>query len=414
MYEVLRKWEHTVAHIGRCAAAAEVCNLIEFVHRSARFRQNRAAAGDKAPCIEITTVLDCNGAVIRHFDVSIITNGTSLLTAGSGKIPAAQADRAIDGNGRAFAHRQRSERLRSWGCANCRRSIRIQRSRLIKRDQQCDAGWDRIVPCDFAVGSQRDFVLVVCPRIDNRFVQVVKRLSTGFKECCGFACKFCCNGAVAFNIQRCACGSCYALAGGQIVPAKELITICRGCHHRISGHGALRVAVFLCNEFSVYCISTVFSRHKGSSRRYIRDQRYIGHGNFCSCRAARLDINLDGTTRGKLPAEAAFCGNGSSSDRNRAAVLLNRVVKGKGCCCRLLICNCQCGTMGCIAACSACAGSCADNARTIDRPSIICAAGVAQADVLVGQTGHGAAGRRPRRGSHGGQQCQHHQHGKRQ
>ena len=135
LYEVLRKWEHPMAHAGRCAAAAEVCNLIEFIHRSARFRQNRAAAGDKAPCIEITAVLDCNGAVIRHFDIAVIANGTSLLTAASSIISAAQADGAIDGDRSAFAHRQRSERLRSCGCANCRRSIRIQRSRLIKRNQ---------------------------------------------------------------------------------------------------------------------------------------------------------------------------------------------------------------------------------------------------------------------------------------
>ena len=371
-------------HIGRCAAAAEVCNLIEFVHRSAGFRQNRAAAGDKAPCIELAAVLDRDGAVIRHFDVSIITNGTSLPTTGSGKIPAAQADGAIDGNGRAFAHRQRPERLRRRSRPNRRRRIRIQRSRLIERDQQCNSSRNGIGTADRTIRSQGNLGLTVCLRIGNRIAQIVKRLAAGLKECCGIACKFCCNGAVAFNIQRCACGSCYALAGGQIVPAKELITICRGCHHRISGHGALRVAVFLCNEFSVYCISTVFSRHKGSSRRYIRDQRHIGHGNFCSCRAARLDINLDGTTRGKLPAEAAFCGNGSSSDHNRAAVLLNRVVKGKGCCCRLLIFNCQCGVMGCIAAGSGCAGNCTGNARTIGRPSIICVACKTQSNVLVG------------------------------
>ena len=100
-----------MAHAGRCAAAAEVCNLIEFIHRSAGFRQNRTAAGDKAPCIELAAVLDRNGAVICHFDIAVITNGTSLLTAASCKISAAQADRAIDRNGASFAHRQRSERL---------------------------------------------------------------------------------------------------------------------------------------------------------------------------------------------------------------------------------------------------------------------------------------------------------------
>ena len=137
-----------MAHAGRCAAAAEVCNLIEFVHRSARFRQNRTAAGNKAPCIEITAALDCNGAVFGHFDVSIITNGTSLLAAASGKIPAAQADGAIDGNGRALAHRQRPERLRRRGRPNGCGSICIQRSGCIKGNQQRDARRDGISTAD--------------------------------------------------------------------------------------------------------------------------------------------------------------------------------------------------------------------------------------------------------------------------
>ena len=134
LYEVLRKWEHLMAHVGRCAAAAEVCDLIELIYGCAGFRQNRAAAGDKAPCIELAAVLYRDGAVIRHFDIAVIANGTSLLTTASCIVSAAQADGTIDGDRSAIAHRQRSERLRSWGCANCRRSIRIQRSCLIKRD----------------------------------------------------------------------------------------------------------------------------------------------------------------------------------------------------------------------------------------------------------------------------------------
>ena len=241
-----------MVHAGRCGAAAEVCNLIEFVHRSARFRQNRAAAGDKAPCIELAAVLYRDGAVIRHFDIAVIANGTSLFTTASSIISAAQADGTIDGNRSAIAHRQRSERLRSWGCANCRRSIRIQRSRLIKGDQQGDTRRDGISAADRAIGSQGNLGLFICLRISNRFIQVCKPLTAGLKKRNGFACKFCRNGAVAFNIQRCACGSCYALAGGQVVPAKELISLCRSSHYLISSHGALRVAVFLGNEFSVY------------------------------------------------------------------------------------------------------------------------------------------------------------------
>ena len=352
LHRVLVEGEHLVFDLGGGGAAAEVENLIPLVHRAAGLYGDSTAAGDKAPCIEIAAVLDRDGAVVSHFDVSIITNGTSLPAAGSGKISAAQADGAIDGNGRAFAHRQCPECLRRRSRPNCRRSIRIQRSRLIKRDQQCDAGWDRIVPCDFAVGSQRDFVLVVCPRIDNRFVQVVKRLAAGFKQGRRFTCELRCDGAVTFDIQGGGCRSRDAFACGQVIPAQELITLRRGRHYLIRGRGALHVAVFLGNEFSVYFISTVFSRHKGSSRRYIRDQRYIGHGNFCSCRAARLDINIDATTRGKLPFEAAVCGNGISSDINRAAVLLDGISKGQCSLCSLVVFDGQCGIIGCIAACS--------------------------------------------------------------
>ena len=151
--------------------------------------------------------LDCNGAVIRHFDVSIITNGTSLLTTASSIISAAQADGAIDGNGRAFAHRQRPERLRSWGCANCRRSIRIQRSRLIERNQKCNSSRNGIGTADGAIRSQGNLGLTVCLCVSNRFIQVCKPLTAGFKQGRRFTCEPRCDGAVAFNIQRCACGS---------------------------------------------------------------------------------------------------------------------------------------------------------------------------------------------------------------
>ena len=384
MYEVLRKWEHLVAHIGRCAAAAEVRNLIEFVHRSAGFRQNRTAAGDKAPCIELAAVLDCNGAVIRHFDVSIITNGTSLLTAASCKISAAQTDRAIDGNGRAFAHRQRPERLRLGSRPNRRRSIRIQCPCRVEGDQQRDSRRNGIVAADGAISSQGNLGLAVCLCIGNRIVQIVKRLSAGFKQGRRFTCEPRCDGAVTVNVQRSLCRRADIFLVRNIIPAHELITIRRGRHYLISSHGALRVAIFLGNEFSVHCISTVFSTHKGSSRRYVRDQRYIGHGNFCSCRAARLDINLDGTTRCKLQAEAAVCGNFSSSDLNRAAVLLDGISKGQCSLCSLVVFDGQCGIMGCIAACSARAGGRTGNACTIDRPSTICVARKTQSNVLVG------------------------------
>ena len=374
-----------MAHAGRCAAAAEVCNLIEFVHRSARFRQNRAAAGDKAPCIKITTVLDCNGAVIRHFDVSIITNGTSLLATASGKIPAAQTDGAIDCDGSTFTHRQRSERLRSRGCANCRRSIRIQRSRLIKRNQQCNSSRNGIGTADGAISSQGDLGLAVCLCVSNRFIQVCKPLTASLKKRQRLAHKLRRNGAVTFDIQGGGCRSRDAFACGQVIPAQELITIRRSRHYLIGGHGALRVAIFLGNEFSVYCISAVFSRHESRSCIDIAYQNHVGKGDLrSSTGAARLDVYFNALVCRQFLGKTGTRRNLCTIHLNFSAVLLNRVVKGKGCCCRLLICNCQCGFIGCTATCSTCAGSCADNARTIGRPSIICVARKTQSNVLVG------------------------------
>ena len=385
LYEVLRKWEHPMAHAGRCGAAAEVCNLIEFIHLSAGFRQNRAAAGDKAPCIEIAAVLDCNGAVIRHFNIAVIANGTSLLTTASSIISAAQADGTIDGNRSAIAHRQRSERLRSWGCANCRRSIRIQRSRLIKRNQQCNSNRNGIAAADRTIGRQGNLGLTVCLCIGNRFIQVCKPLTASLKKRQRLAHKLRRNGAVTFDIQGGGCRSRDAFACGQVIPAQELITIRRSRRHLIGGHGALRVAIFLGNEFSVYCISTVFSRHECRSCIDIAYQNHVGKGDLRgSTGAARLDVYFNALVCRQFLGKTGTRRNLCTIHLNGSAVLLNSVVKGKGCCCRLLICNCQCGFMGCIAACSARAGSCADNARTIGRPSIICVACKTQSNVLVG------------------------------
>ena len=384
LYEVLRKWEHPMAHAGRCAAAAEVCNLIEFVHRRARFRQNRTAAGDKAPCIELAAVLDCNGAVIRHFDIAVIANGASLLTAASCKISAAQADRAIDGNGRAFAHRQRPECLRRGSRPNRRRSIRIQRSRLIKWNQKCNSSRNGIGTANGAISSQGDLGLAVCLCIGNRIAQIVKPLAAGFKQGRRFTCEPRCDSAVIFNVQRSLCRRADIFLVRNIIPAHELIARRRGRHYLISSHRTLSIAVLLGNEFSVYCISTVFSRHESRSCIDIAYQNHVGKGDLrSSTGAARLDVYFNALVCRQFLGKTGTRRNRCTIHLNFSAVLLNRVVKGKGCCCRLLICNCQCGFMGCIAACSACAGSCTGNACTIGRPSIICVARKTQSNVLV-------------------------------
>ena len=146
----------------------------------------------------------------------------------------------------------------------------------------------------------------------------------------------------------------------------------------------MKICTFLGNEFSVYCISAVFSRHESRSCIDIAYQNHVGKGDLrSSTGAARLDVYFNALVCRQFLGKTGTRRNLFTIHLNFSAVLLNRVDKGKGCCCRLLICNCQCGFMGCIAACSTCAGSCADNARTIGRPSIICVACKTQSNVLV-------------------------------
>ena len=330
LYEVLRKWEHPMAHAGRCAAATEVRDLIELIHGCARFRQNRTAAGDKAPCIELAAVLDRNGAVIRHFDVSIITNGTSLLTAASCKISAAQTDGTIDGNRSAFAHRQRSERLRLGSRPNRRRSIRIQRSRLIKRNQQGNTRRDGISTADRTVCSQGDLGLTVCLRINNRFIQVCKPLAAGFKQGRRFTCEPRCDSAVIFNVQRSLCRRADIFLVRNIIPAHELITIRRSRHYLISSHGALRVAIFLGNEFSVYCISTVFSRHESRSCIDIAYQNHVGKGDLGGgAGAAGFDVYFNALVCRQFLGKTGTRRNLCTIHLNFSAVLLNSIVEGQ-------------------------------------------------------------------------------------
>ena len=328
--EILGEGENLVAHIGRCATATEVCNLIEFVHRSARFSQNRAAAGDKAPRIELAAILHRDRAVIRHFNIAIIAHRTTLLTAASCKISAAQTDGTIDGNRSAFAHRQRSERLRSWGCANCRRSIRIQRSRLIKRNQQCNSNRNGIAAADRTIGRQGNLGLTVCLCIGNRFIQVCKPLTASLKKRQRLAHKLRRNGAVTFDIQGGGCRSRDAFACGQVIPAQELITIRRSRRHLIGGHGALRVAIVLGNEFSVYCISTVFSRHESRSCIDIAYQNHVGKGDLGGgAGAAGFDVYFNALVCRQFLGKTGTRRNLCTIHLNFSAVLLNSIVEGQ-------------------------------------------------------------------------------------
>ena len=392
LHEVLREGEYLIAHVGGRAAAAEVCDLIELIYGCTGFSQHRTAAGNKAPCIEITAALDCNGAVICHFDIAVITNRASLLAAASGKIPAAQADGAIDGNRSALAHRQRPERFRCRGRADCRRRIRVQRPRSIKGNQKCNTGRNGIGTADSAIGSQRNLRLTVRLRIGNCIIQIVKRLSAGLKERQLLADEPRRDGAVAFNVQGCLGGGIDVLPLGHIVPAHELIARRRGRRHLIGGHGALRIGVHLGDGLPVHGIGAVLGGLEGHGGAHVVHQCHVGHGDLGgSAGAAGFDVDLDAGVGRQLLGELAARRDPLPVHLNGAAVLLNGIVEGQRRLCGSLVGDGQRRVIMCVAAGSARAGGRADNLRAGGSPRTIRAAVEAQADVFIGKTGYGSA-----------------------
>ena len=71
LHGVLAKGEHLVAHIRRCAAAAEVQNLVPLVDGAAGLYGDSTAAGDEAPCVQACAGLHGDGAAGLHFDIAI-------------------------------------------------------------------------------------------------------------------------------------------------------------------------------------------------------------------------------------------------------------------------------------------------------------------------------------------------------
>ena len=167
-------------HIRGCRTAAPIPYLEVLIDRRAEFGGDLPIAGDITPCIEVRAVPQRDGTARSHVDLSVGTarserpHGVTVLSA--------DADRAVDCDGRTGRHGQLSKGSRRFVFFNRLRFVCVERFRLVKRDQQGDPGWDRIGSCDFAVGSQRDLVLAVCLRIGNRFVQIVKKLTAGFKK----------------------------------------------------------------------------------------------------------------------------------------------------------------------------------------------------------------------------------------
>ena len=345
-----------------------------------------AVASYIAPCIEVGTVIEHNAAAFLHFNQSIGSGWLAAFLIRTGKVFSANADcTTINGNRRTSGHGKRFIGFLLFHCRRIRRGCGIQCSRLIKRNQQCNSSRNGIAAADRTIGCQGNLGLTVCLCIGNRFIQVCKPLTAGLKERQLLADEPRRDGAVAVNVQRSLCRCADIFLVRNIIPAHELITIRRGRHYLISSHGTLRVAVFLGNEFSVYCISTVFSRHESRSCIDIAYQNHVGKDDLSgSTGAARLDVYFNALVCRQFLGKTGTRRNLCTIHLNFSLVLLNRVVKGKGCCCRPLICNCQCGFIGCITACSTCAGSCADNARTIGRPSITCVARKTQSNVLIG------------------------------
>ena len=280
---------------------------------------------------------------------------------------------------------QQLEQQLEQAVANRRRRIRIQCPCRVEGDQQRDSRRNGIVAADGAISSQGDLGLAVCLCIGNRLVQVVKHLTAGLKERQLLADEPRRDGTVTVKVQGGLGIGADALSAVHIVPALEAVALRRSRHYLISSHGALRVAIFLGNAFSVYCISTVFSRHESRSCIDIAYQNHVGKGDLrSSTGAARLDVYFNALVCRQFLGKTGTRRNLCTIHLNFSAILLNRIVKGKGCCCRLHICNCQCGFIVCSTASSTYAGSCADNARTIGRPSIICITFKTQPDIFVG------------------------------
>ena len=416
LYRVLVEREHLTANFGASSAAAEVQNLVPFVDRAAGLHVDSATAGDEAPSIQCAAGLHVDGTAGLHFDGAVRPDDAALTVAGSRKVLAADADGCplLKGNGAARRHGQRPEDLgtRLRGGGSRRRGV--AGLCLVKRNQQGDAARDSVAPRDCAVGGQRNGggQLFLC--LLDRVVQLVKALAAGLKECHVLTDELRRNGAVAFDVQRgLGCGA-DVLSVGHIIPAHELIARRRGRRHLIGDHGALGVGVGLGDGLPVHGIAAVLGgleRHGGG---HIGHQRHVGHRDLRGgVGAAGLDIDLDGGVRRKLFREFAACGDHRTIHLNCSAVLLNDIVEGQRRLCGSLVGDGQRGAIVCIAACSARAGSCADNARTIGRPRILRVAGEAQADVFIRQTGHVAFGRCKRRHGDIGQQrqdqaeCQH-------
>ena len=272
LHGVLVKGEHLVADAAGGRAAAEVQNLIPLVDGAAGLYGDGAAAGDEAPCVQCAAGLHVDGAAGLHFDIAVRPDHPAGSAARCGIILTTDADSrpACNGEGAARRHGQRPEYLGACLGGGGRRGSGVAGLGLVKGDQQGDAGGDGVVPADRAATDQRNGGKQLLLRLLDRVVQVVKALTAGLKERRVIAGKPRRDGAVTFNVQRRLGRGVDVLPLGHIVPAHELIARRRSRRYLIGNHGALRVAVALCDGIAVYRVGAVLCRFKCCSRCHIR------------------------------------------------------------------------------------------------------------------------------------------------
>ena len=413
LHGVLVKGEHLVAHSRRCRAAAEVQHLIPLVNRAAGLYRDRAAAGDKAPRVQVCAGLHGDGAAGLHFDVAIGPDHLARSTAAGRIILAADADGrpVCKGEGTARRHGQRPEGLSGRGRGDGCRGTGIAGLGLVEGDQQGDAGRNGVAPRDRAAADQRNGGRQLLLRLPDRVVQVVKALTAGLKERRVIADKPRRDGAVAFNVQGRLGGGIDVLPLSHIIPAHELIARRRSRHYLISGHGALRVCIVLIDGLAVHSIGAVLGGLEGHGGAHVGHQLHVGHGDRGgSAGAAGLDVDLDAGVGCQLLGELAARRDRSPVYLNGAAVQRNGIVEGQRRLCGSRVGDGQRGAIMCVAAGSARAGGRANDLCAAGAPRVVRVAGEAQADALISQPDNGAAVRRIRRHGDVGKQHEHHAH----
>ena len=144
---VLGHGEYSVAithHTGGIVTAAPVHNLEALIDRTAVFNGNSTAALDVAPGVQITALIDGNGAARLHLNKAGIANRTA--EAARRCLRSRQAQRTINGNMRTFSHRHRAI------CFDCavagvysNRRSGAQGIGIVVGDQQGDAAGDGVI-----------------------------------------------------------------------------------------------------------------------------------------------------------------------------------------------------------------------------------------------------------------------------